>query len=222
VDIIFPTNFLAQVAEIIPYPRNAREHSETQISQIVASIREFGFTNPILVDASNVLIAGHGRLVAAQHLGMRQVPAIRLTGLTDAQIAALRIADNKLALNATWDDELLRTELSDLRAVDFDLGLTGFGEMELGQLFAPETDVDSEWQGMPEFQQADKTAWQSVTIHFANQEAVDAFAALIGQTITRKTRFTWFPQVKEDAYIDKRYAADDAKVSDLHSLKGAF
>jgi DNA modification methylase len=139
VDIIFPTNFLAQVTEIIPYPRNAREHSESQISQIVASIREFGFTNPILVDASNVLIAGHGRLAAAQQLGMRQVPAIRLTGLSDAQIAALRIADNKLALNATWDDDLLRIELSDLRDVGFELGLTGFNGDELDALFADRT-----------------------------------------------------------------------------------
>src|SRR5436190_21265633 len=113
--VIFPTNFLAEVSEVTPYQRNAREHSATQIAQIVTSIREFGFTNPILVDASNTLIAGHGRLAAAQHLGLRQVPAIRIEGLSNAQIAALRIADNKLALNATWDDELLRTELLDLR-----------------------------------------------------------------------------------------------------------
>jgi DNA modification methylase len=137
--LIFPTNFLAQVSEITPYERNAREHSATQIAQIVASIREFGFTNPILVDASNTLIAGHGRLAAAQHLGMRQVPAIRIEGLSNAQIAALRIADNKLALNASWDDELLRTELIDLRDMGFELGLTGFNGDELDALFADRT-----------------------------------------------------------------------------------
>jgi len=127
---------MAQVSEITPYSRNSRVHSANQIAQIVASIREFGFTNPVLLDESNVLIAGHGRLEAARFLSMRQLPAIVLTGLTDAQKAALRIADNKLALNATWDDDLLRTELADLRDVGFDLALTGFGEDELLGLFA--------------------------------------------------------------------------------------
>jgi DNA modification methylase len=137
--LIFPTNFLAEVADIVPYERNAREHSASQIAQIVASIREFGFTNPVLVDANNTLIAGHGRIAAAQYLNMAQVPAIRIEGLSDAQIAALRIADNKLALNASWDDELLRTELLDLRDMGFELGLTGFNGDELDALFADRT-----------------------------------------------------------------------------------
>ena len=125
-----------QVANITPYSRNARAHSAAQISQIIASIREFGFTNPVLLDEHNVLIAGHGRLAAAQQLGMPELPAIVLTGLSDAQKQALRIADNKLALNASWDDDLLRTELMDLRDGGFDLSLTGFGEDELLGLFA--------------------------------------------------------------------------------------
>ena len=132
----FHPNKLIDVAEIVPYSRNARAHSDMQIAQIVASIQQFGFTNPLLVDENNALIAGHGRLAAAQQLGMPQLPAIVLAGLSDAQKQALRIADNKLALNATWDDALLRTELADLRDVGFDLALTGFGEDELGALFA--------------------------------------------------------------------------------------
>ena len=127
---------IVQATDIIPYSRNARTHSATQIAQIVASIREFGFTNPLLVDEHNSLIAGHGRLEAARRLGMPQLPAIVVEGLTDAQKRALRIADNQLALNASWDDDLLRTELADLRDVGFDLALTGFGEEELGALFA--------------------------------------------------------------------------------------
>ena len=130
---------IAQVSEIIPYFRNAREHSDSQISQIVASIRQFGFTNPLLIDEHNSLIAGHGRLEAARRLGMPQLPAIVVEGLSDAQKAALRIADNKLALNASWDDDLLRAELADLRDVGFDLALTGFAEDELGSLFADRT-----------------------------------------------------------------------------------
>lgn len=127
---------IVQVDEIAPYNRNARAHSAAQITQIVASIQQFGFTNPVLIDEHNGLIAGHGRLAAAQQLRMPQLPAIVLAGLSDAQKAALRIADNKLALNATWDDDLLRTELADLRDLGFDLSLTGFGEEELGALFA--------------------------------------------------------------------------------------
>lgn len=132
----FHPNKLVDVAVITPYSRNARAHSAAQIAQIVASITEFGFTNPLLVDENNELIAGHGRLEAAKYLGMPQLPAIVLDGLSAAQKQALRLADNKLALNATWDDDLLRAELAELRDLDFNLGLTGFGEDELLGIFA--------------------------------------------------------------------------------------
>jgi len=127
---------LTELAEIVPYSRNSRTHSTTQINQIALSIQEFGFTNPVLIDENNVLIAGHGRLEAARFLKLPQIPAITLAGLSETQRQALRIADNKLALNAGWDDALLRTELMDLRAAGFDLALTGFGEDELLGLFA--------------------------------------------------------------------------------------
>jgi hypothetical protein len=127
---------LTELAGIVPYSRNSRTHSTTQINQIALSIQEFGFTNPVLIDENNVLIAGHGRLEAARFLKLPQIPAITLAGLSEAQRQALRIADNKLALNAGWDDALLRTELMDLRAAGFDLALTGFGEDELLGLFA--------------------------------------------------------------------------------------
>ena len=94
------------VGELIPYIRNARTHSEDQIGQVAASIKEFGFTNPILLDGGNSIIAGHGRLLAAKKIGLRQVPTITLDHMTEAQKRAYIIADNKLALNAGWDDEL--------------------------------------------------------------------------------------------------------------------
>jgi len=125
---------------IVPYARNARTHSEEQVNQIAASIREFGFTNPILVDEDNGLIAGHGRLQAAIKLGMDKVPAIRMEGLSEAKKRALVIADNKLALNAGWDLDLLKVELSDLDAAGFDLSLTGFSDLELGALLADKTE----------------------------------------------------------------------------------
>lgn len=125
-----------QTEKLIPYARNSRTHSDEQIAQIMASIKEFGFTNPILIDEDGQIIAGHGRTIAAQRLQMKAVPCIRLSHLTAAQKKAYVIADNKLALNAGWDDELLKIELSELREEDFDLSLTGFDDDELNKLLA--------------------------------------------------------------------------------------
>jgi DNA modification methylase len=125
------------IAALIPYVRNSRTHSDAQVAQIAASIREFGFTNPVLLDEANGIIAGHGRVLAARKLGMPDVPAIRLAHLTEAQKRAYVIADNKLALNAGWDEELLRLELKDLQDLNFDVALTGFSTEELDALMAP-------------------------------------------------------------------------------------
>jgi len=122
--------------KLVPYARNSRTHSDEQVQQIMGSIKEFGFTNPILVDAEGLIIAGHGRTMAAQRLGMKEVPCLRLGHLTEAQKKAYVIADNKLALNAGWDDEMLRLELADLQDADFDLSLTGFDDEELNALLA--------------------------------------------------------------------------------------
>jgi len=113
-------------ADLIPYARNTRTHSPEQVAQIAGSIREFGFTNPVLIDNDNGIIAGHGRVLAARKLGLAKVPCVRLAHLTETQKRAYIIADNKIALNAGWDEEMLGLELSDLRELDFDLGLLGF------------------------------------------------------------------------------------------------
>lgn len=125
------------VADLIPYARNARTHSDAQVAQIAASIREFGWTNPVLVDEQNGLIAGHGRVLAARKLGMAEVPAITLAGLSEAKKRALVLADNKLALNAGWDDELLRVEIAELTRDGIDLSLTGFDNLELREIVFP-------------------------------------------------------------------------------------
>ena len=135
----FPAYKLAPVDALIPYARNARTHTPGQIAQIAASIREFGFTNPILIDGERGVIAGHGRLLAARQLGMDTVPTIELAHLTEAQKRAYVIADNRLALSAGWDDEMLRLELGDLQTVGFDLALTGFDIGEIDALFAAPT-----------------------------------------------------------------------------------
>ena len=123
-------------AKLLPYARNSRTHSDEQVAQVAASIREFGFTNPVLVDAEGGIIAGHGRVMAARKLGMDKVPCIRLAHLTEAQRRAYVIADNKLALNAGWDEKMLALEFKDLQAMDFDIELTGFGLGDIDELLA--------------------------------------------------------------------------------------
>ena len=126
------------IETLIPYVNNSRTHSDEQIAQIAASIKEFGWTNPILVDGENGIIAGHGRLMAARKLGYKEVPVIELSELTDTQRKAYIIADNRLALNAGWDNEMLTIELNDLLADGFALDILGFDPKELDALLEPE------------------------------------------------------------------------------------
>ena len=128
---------------LVPYARNARTHSETQVAEIAGSIREFGFVNPVLIAEDGTLIAGHGRVLAARLLGMDTVPAITLAGLSDTQRRALVLADNRIALNAGWDEALLALELSDLKEAGFDLGIMGFEDGELDRLLSGSDDDDA-------------------------------------------------------------------------------
>ena len=121
--------------DLIPYANNSRTHSDEQVNQIASSINEFGFTNPILIDARGNIIAGHGRVMAANKLGLEQVPTIELKGLTKAQIKAYVIADNQLALNAGWDLNVLKLELENLKEVEFDIDLLGFDSGFIDNLF---------------------------------------------------------------------------------------
>lgn len=132
---------------LVPYARNSRTHSPDQIAQVAASIREFGFTNPVLIDGQGGIIAGHGRVMAARTLGLAEVPCIRLAHLTEAQKRAYVIADNKLALNAGWDNDLLALELRELDQLGFDLELTGFDARELDEIFAELDDENADGQG---------------------------------------------------------------------------
>lgn len=125
---------MVPVDALVPYARNARTHSDAQVAQIAASITEFGWTNPILTDGAKGLIAGHGRLSAARKLGLKEVPVIELGHLTPEQKKAYILADNRLAENAGWDEELLKLELVELKAADFDLDLMGFTDKELEEL----------------------------------------------------------------------------------------
>jgi hypothetical protein len=141
-----------KLAELVPYARNARTHSAKQVDQIAASIREWGWTNPILVTPDGTIIAGHGRVLAAQKLGLGHVPAMVAEGWTEAQIRAYVIADNKLALNAGWDEGLLAVELKDLDGLGFDLGLTGFNGDELADLMIDGTEGLQDPDSVPALQ----------------------------------------------------------------------
>lgn len=219
---------LKEVGGLVPFDRNSRTHSEAQVAQIAASIKEFGFTNPILIDEANTIIAGEGRWRAAKKLRMAEVPCIVIAGLSPAQKAAYVIADNKLGLNSAWDTEMLVAELARLDELQFDVDLAGFSEVEILDLSciveaaheaivvpeeqpqgaAPVTTPPApqgtpphspDWSGMPEFHQPDDTPFRTLKVHFSDQAAVDAFAAVLGQNVTDKTKYVWYPkQVKKE------------------------
>lgn len=136
---------LVDVSRLIPYANNARTHSDAQVAQIAASIKEFGFLSPIIISGDDTIICGHGRFYAALKLGLKKVPCIREEYLTEAQRKAYVIADNKLSLNAGWDEELLAVELSDLQDEAFDLSLTGFSDEELADLLRTDDAVDDDF-----------------------------------------------------------------------------
>ena len=154
-------------AELIPYARNARTHSEQQVQQIAGSIQEFGFCNPVLIDASNGIIAGHGRVMAAQLLKLESVPCLRLSHLTDAQKRAYVLADNRIALSSGWDEEMLANELSDLHADEFDMALLGFDADELGKLLA----FEAEEIEPPVLADGDREPFQQMTFTLHDDQA---------------------------------------------------
>lgn len=148
--MIFPEYKKKSTKDLIPYARNSRTHSDEQVTQIASSIKEFGFTNPVLIDGQGGIIAGHGRVMAAKKLGIEEVPCIELSHLTDAQRRAYVIADNKLALNAGWDDEMLRVEFQELQDLGFDVELTGFSMDEINALTVEEVEGLTDEDAVPE------------------------------------------------------------------------
>tara|TARA_B000000609_G_scaffold153362_1_gene141794 strand:+ start:755 stop:1417 length:663 start_codon:yes stop_codon:yes gene_type:complete len=189
---------LFETDKLIPYARNSRVHSTEQIAQIAASIQEWGFTVPILIDEKNTLIAGHGRLLAAQKLELKKIPVMIAKGWSDAQKRAYVIADNKLAINAEWDEELLKVEIKQLELEKFDISTMGFELDELTDLFLDkdfgETDAFDEWQDMPEYDNENLDYFRTIKIHFDNQDDVNLFAEKTGLPLTEATRFIRFPE----------------------------
>ena len=152
------------VGDLIPYINNSRTHSDEQVMQVASSIKEFGFTNPILIDGEGGIIAGHGRLMAAKKLGLGEVPCIRLGHLTEAQRKAYVIADNQLALNSGWDLDSLRVEIERLNELDFDMSLLGFEDDVISKLL----DIDAE---LPELPDGDRDPFQQKTFTLHDEQA---------------------------------------------------
>lgn len=159
------------ITTLIPYARNARTHSDAQVAQIAASIREFGFNNPVLIDAESGIIAGHGRVLAAHKLGLPNVPCLRLGHLTETQKRAYIIADNRLAELSGWDTELLALEIEDLRLEDVDLDLIGFDAGALEAMFDDGFAGDVEESEMPELPEGDRAPFQQMTFTLHDEQA---------------------------------------------------
>tara|TARA_R110000796_G_scaffold39851_2_gene99086 strand:- start:505 stop:1152 length:648 start_codon:yes stop_codon:yes gene_type:complete len=198
-----------KVDDLIPYARNARTHSDEQVAQLAASIKEWGWTTPVLIDEDGEIIAGHGRVMAARKLGIEEVPTMTATGWTKAQKQAYVLADNQLPQNAGWDMDLLKVEMQDLSGEGFDLSLIGFDDGAIMNLALPveegQTNADEEWEGMPEFEQDDKTSFRHVIVHFENNDDLTEFFSIIGQSHTDKTKSIWFPEQENMDTESKRY-----------------
>ena len=151
------------IGQLKAYEKNSRTHGKKQISQVVASIKEFGFTNPLLIDENDTLIAGHGILLAAKEMGMDEIPCVRLSHLSDAQKKAYVIADNKIALNSGWDDDLLKSELEELDNLGFDVAVTGFDDLLDG------AGLDEQEEGEVKFSEYLNEANNYVVLTFDNE-----------------------------------------------------
>lgn len=186
----------------MPYAKNARLHNDEQVTRLVDSLKEFGFTNPVLVDENNVIIAGHGRILAAGKLGLDEVPVRKLSHLNENQKKAYRLADNRLAeIGGGWDQVLLSAEVVDLKTENYDLSLLGFDSTYLNSLLNVGDVVvnpQGEWVGMPEFEQENQGPHRQIVMKFNSPEHLKDFADLIRQTITENTQYLWFPKQYQD------------------------
>jgi hypothetical protein len=206
------------VEKLIPYAANSRTHSDAQVAQIAASIKEFGWTNPILIDGDNTIIAGHGRLLAARKLGMDEVPAIVLDHLSKAQQRALVIADNQLALNAGWDMNLLKAEIEDLDLENFNLDILGFDEDFLDGLLEtkPSGDADNPYTDkvkIPTYEpQGEKPSVEEL---YDNTKAVDLIAAIKASNVSEEEKHFLM------AAASRHIVFDYAKVANFYAHSSA-
>lgn len=196
------------ISEIIPYENNPRKNAHA-VEIVKKSIREFGFKVPIILDRENKIIAGHTRLLAAKELEMQEVPVIWADDLTDSQVKALRIMENKSHEFANWDFNILKLELEELKKVNFDLNLTGFNFGEIENL-SKVNSHDDEWVGMPEFQKGDES--YKIIVHFENESERDEFDRIYKlkyRTKQNKAWTAWWPYKERDDLNSVKFSKDD-------------
>lgn len=193
-----------------PYERNPRKNDKA-VAQMVASITEYGFAVPVLAKSDGEVIDGHLRLKAALKMGLQEVPVIVCDSWTPEQVRAFRLMVNRSVSWADWDIEALSAEFMDLKAANFDLKLTGFDSFEFGADWGFSTEGEAaapDWNGMPEFGQEDLLAWQTVRVHFTCAEDRDKFSALLGQTLTDKTKYVWYPKQENQDHTSVRFSTE--------------
>lgn len=209
---------IRSLADLTPDPKNARKHNPRNVGIIEDALREVGAARSIVIDEDGVILAGNATTEAAANAFNGDVPvrviptdgreiiAVQRTGLSAREKRRLALFDNRAAELASWDAEIFE----DFTPEDFK-GLFSVNEVAAILDLEPEAGVDpnEEWKGMPEFVHEDKTAFRSLAVHFKDQEAVDRFAELVGQKITEKTRFLWYPEIEIERYADKRYEAEE-------------
>lgn len=186
---------LRSVKDLVVYARNARTHSAEQVAQIAASMQANGWTIPILIDERGVIIAGHGRLMAANKLRLQQVPVMVALDWSEDQKRAYRLADNQIPMNAAWDMAMLRTELVELKTADYPVKLLGFDDMQfVSFLSGAPVDPNAEWAGMPGFGPPEKQWCRSMTVYFKTPADVKRFVKKLGIAITDDTKTLFFPK----------------------------
>jgi ParB-like nuclease domain len=200
------------ISKLVPYPRNPRKNDEV-VEQMMVVLKEFGFKIPMLAKSDGSVVDGHLRLKAAQRMGLKTVPVLLCDEWSDEQVKAFRLLVNRSATWAEWDADLLSLELQELKASDFDLALTGFGDQEIAQLFLATSTEPPQWDGMPDFHQEDQLAYHTVKVHFADDAAIEEFAKLVGQKLTKQTRFIWYPQAEKAIVADKRFISKEQQPS---------
>lgn len=195
--------------DITPYEGNPRTIEQAAVDKVAASINEFGWQQPIVVDGDHVIIVGHTRRQAALKLHV-DCPVLVTTDLTPEQVAAYRLADNRTGEETTWDEIKLSFELSSLKSSDFDISLIGFNEAELARYLGDLVDDSvGEWSdGVPDYEQGDGRPFRSLIIHFADQAAVDQFKNLLTFDFSVTAKYAHYPEIVVDRVADLRYAAD--------------
>lgn len=205
---------LINIEELKPYKNNPKKHPKEQINKIAESISEFGFTIPIVIK-NNEIISGHGRYLAAKQLGLKEILVIERDDLTELQAKAFRIADNRVA-EETWDINILSDEIKYLESNHFNLEKLGFSEDELKTFNIKDigdlkNDAYAEWNASAPipYENENKNGIKTILIHFLTEQDIQDFADLIGQNITEKTKYLWFPKQNLDVIKDLRYVPDD-------------